>query len=72
MRICWETQQQKFVSCRSADWYPKSPNTIPFTSEEIRIMDSEKIDWKQYLPGQTPKIPVNELKEKLKIWEKSK
>lgn len=69
MRICWETQQQKFVSYRSADWYPNSPNTIPFTSEEIRIMDSEKIDWKQYLPGQTPKIPVNELKEKLKIWE---
>lgn len=62
----WERQQFYYPFMRSGEWARYSPNVIPFSVEEVKAMDAMKIDWKQYLPGNTPDIPVKELREKIK------
>lgn len=66
MKECWDTRQEKEIIANSADWYPHSPNVVPFTKDELTQMNILKIDWKQYRPGGKPEISVEAMKEKLK------
>lgn len=66
MKECWDTRQEKEIIANSADWYPYSPNVLPFTKDELIQMNVLKIDWKQYRPGGKPEISVEEMKKKLK------
>lgn len=62
----WERQQFYYPFMRSGEWARYSPNVIPFSVEEVKAMEAMNIDWKQYLAGNTPDIPVKEVTEKIK------
>lgn len=66
MKEGWALQQKRHLSKNSADWYPYSPNVVPFTLEELRVMEHHGVDWKQYRPGGTPDVPVEEMRERVR------
>lgn len=66
MRMGWDKFQKDNRFANSEDFYPYSPNVIPFTSDEIDQMAWAGIDWKQYRPGGKPEISVGEMKKKIR------
>lgn len=66
MRAGWDKFQEVNRFANSENFYPYSPNVIPFTSDEIDQMAWAGIDWKQYRPGGKPEIPVEEMKKKIR------
>lgn len=61
----WETAQENCVGLRSRAFTPYSPDTIPFSTQEIMAMDKLGINWKEYRDNASPRpqIPVSEMKK---------
>ena len=62
----WDRLQAQCVIYRSAEWRPHSPHVLPLSREELSRMEQRDMDWKQYLPGATPPMTLEELKRVLK------
>ncbi len=71
MRDGWRKRQEERLFANSAKWYPNSPNVVPFSEEELSIMNNNGLDWTQYRAGNKPKIPLNEMKKKIEELRKS-
>lgn len=51
MLSSWYNKQEKYGDFFKSSFFSnKSPRTVPFTPEELKIMRYQGIDWKQYLP----------------------
>lgn len=59
----WNRHKELHPYYRSAEWSKYSPETIPFSVKEVEMMEQMNIDWQEYLPGRTPKIPEKEIKK---------
>ncbi|MCD8061767.1 MAG: hypothetical protein LUE13_05440 [Akkermansiaceae bacterium] len=69
----WAYLQRKNVIYRSKEWRPHSPNVLPLGKDELSIMESLNINWKDYLPD-SPKQPEKtweELKQLLKEYHQN-
>ncbi|MEG1507993.1 MAG: hypothetical protein RR373_05100, partial [Akkermansia sp.] len=67
MRKCWYDVQDRFEAMRSEEFFPYSPRTIPFSPEEITVMEYMGIDWKDYLPDSKKKPVMSAMALKGKI-----
>lgn len=64
--------QRICIPLLSSLWAKYSPNTVPFSVEELKAMEAMKIDWQDYLLGHTPKVPVEELNKMIKQTNRQK
>lgn len=65
----WYEKQDKYPFCRSGDFFPFSPRTLPLTAEECEVIEWMGINWKEYLSGHMPRpeLSLEELKEKISL-----
>ncbi len=68
----WNIRQEHYPCFRSVEWAKYSPNVIPFSINEVETMAKMKVDWKQYLPGHKPQIPIDEMKRKIHLFATEK
>lgn len=63
----WNHMQDQYLERRSAEWRPHSPNVLPLSADELRLMETLKMNWRDYLPGSGKStMTIAELKEHLK------
>ncbi len=62
----WRSVQDYDEYKRSKLRYPDSPETIGLDYKELKTLEMLKIDWRDYLPGKTPKVPLSKIGFKLK------
>lgn len=67
----WDHMQDQHIERRSAEWRPYSPNVLPLSADELRLMENLKINWRDYLPGSgRAAMSLEELKQYLKQHKK--
>lgn len=67
MKAAWEQCQIYYQDLRSVECVPHAPGTIPFSVNEVYLMDKLDIDWRQYRDDarQPPAKSVQEMKKYL-------
>lgn len=67
----WDRMQDQYIERRSAEWRPYSPNVLPLSTDELRLMERLEINWRDYLPGSgRATMSMEELKQYLKQHKK--
>ena len=63
--------QDQYIERRSAEWRPYSPNVLPLSTNELRLMEKLNINWRDYLPGSgRASMSIEELKQYLEQHKK--
>jgi len=67
MAAAWDQCQIYYPDLRSRECVPNAPGTIPFSVNEVYLMDKLDIDWRQYRDDaeQPPVKSVQEMKKHL-------
>ena len=62
---CWDAHQEQNRVFRSSFFKKHSPGVVPFTPDELFLMELEKIDWREYRKDSKvkPARTVEELKK---------
>ena len=73
-KVCqrdWKHMQDQYIERRSAEWRPYSPNVLPLSTNELRLMEKLNINWRDYLPGSgRASMSIEELKQYLEQHKK--
>ncbi len=63
--------QDQYIERRSTEWRPYSPNVLPLSADELRLMEKLNINWRDFLPGSgRTSMSISELKQHLEQHKK--
>lgn len=67
----WNRMQDQYIERRSTEWRPYSPNVLPLSADELRLMEKLNINWRDFLPGSgRASMSISELKQHLEQHKK--
>lgn len=66
----WSRKQDLYSFYRSREWCPNSPDVIDFTMDEVDILESQKINWRQFIPNSPDYLESNfrAMKQQVRQW----
>lgn len=70
MRQSWSKKQDLYSFYRSREWCRDSPDVIDFSPNEVDILESRKVDWRQFIPENPgySESKFRKMKQQVKQW----